>query len=541
MTDFTASSAVRSDGRPATTALTPWLILASLSIAATMDAVNSTVLVVTRGHLMGGTHATQDEIAWVNMAYVAAKLAALPVAAWMMPRASSSHMLGGAVATLIATSLGCSTTDSVDLLVCWRAIQGAAGAVLLVVGQSLLFAIFPRSRQGIAQAIFAFATIMAPTTITPALQGWIADAHSSSWIFVANVPLGLTGLFSAFLSRDIGARARPLGRFDWAGGAALAVFTTCFVFVTQEGSRHNWFDEPEVVAYFAVGLAAALCFMASEFRLQGRGALVDFGVFRDEHFAFGFVVSFVAGCALFGSALIIPAFAIGVLEFTPAYAGLVLLPSGALVCIGLLAAGGLIDAKGLDPAKPIPLGILCLMAAMWLLSGSTSESGLQDLIPAIMLRGLGLGLLFVSLTLVTLRDLGPETVAQGVALFNVGRQMGGQIGIAWLSTTLDHQNAHNRMVLSHHLAPSDPALIERQDAVTNLLVSRGYSPEEAVSAATAVIQKSFAQQVATLSFNECFLAIALLFVAAAPVLIATKLILGRLMSRHSEHSQGQSV
>ncbi|WP_248449192.1 DHA2 family efflux MFS transporter permease subunit [Sinorhizobium meliloti] len=538
MTGFVARSSARSDdGRSARAALRRWLMLAFLSIAATMDAVNSTVLVVTRDHLMGGTHATPDEIAWLNMAYVAAKLTALPVAAWMMSRMSSSHLLAGATAALIATSLACSTTNSLELHVCWRVIQGAAGAVLLVVAQSLLFAVFPRSRQGIVQALFAFATIMAPTTLTPALQGWISDTRYWSWIFVPNMPLGLAGLLAAFLARDRGERSRLFARFDWGGVVALAVFTHCFVFVTQEGSRHNWFDEPEVMAYFAIGSAAALCFMAWEFRLQGRGALIDFVVFRNEHFTFGFVVSFVAGCALFGSAFIIPAFATSVLGFTSAYAGLVLLPSGALVCIGLLAAGGLIDAKGLDPAKPIPLGILCFMGAMWLMSGSTSESGLSDLIPPIMLRGLGLGLLFVSLTLVTLRELGPETIAHGVALFNVGRQMGGQIGIAWLSTTLDHQNAHNRMVLSHHLAPGDLALIERQDAVTTLLVSHGYSPEEAVGAATAVIQKSFAEQVATLSFNECFLAIALLFVAAAPVLIVTKLIVGRLLSRHSDRAQ----
>jgi DHA2 family multidrug resistance protein len=188
---------------------------------------------------MGGTHATPDEIAWLNMAYVAAKLTALPVAAWMMSRMSSSHLLAGATAALIATSLACSTTNSLELHVCWRVIQGAAGAVLLVVAQSLLFAVFPRSRQGIVQALFAFATIMAPTTLTPALQGWISDTRYWSWIFVPNMPLGLAGLLAAFLARDRGERSRLFARFDWGGVVALAVFTHCFVFVTQEGSRHK--------------------------------------------------------------------------------------------------------------------------------------------------------------------------------------------------------------------------------------------------------------------------------------------------------------
>lgn len=539
MTRFAATRHLRTAERDEPKAsLRPWLVLVFLSIAATMDAVNSTVLVVTRGHLMGGTHATPDEIAWINMTYLAAKLTALPASAWMMSCASPSRLLAGAIAALIASSLGCSATDDLGWLIGWRVLQGAAGATLLVVGQTLLFSMFPRSRQGIVQGLFAFATIMAPTTLTPSLQGWIADTHSWSWLFAANVPLGTAGLFAAFLAADGQTTVRLVRRLDGVGLVLFALFATAFVFVTQEGSRYNWFDEPEIIEYFALGSAAILAFMAWQFTKQGRDPLLDFVIFRDEHFTFGFVVSFVAGCALFGSTFVIPAFATGVLDFPPAYAGFVLLPGGPLVCVGLLAAGGLIDARGLDPAKPIPLGIVCFMAAMWALSGSTSGSGLSDLIPPIMLRGLGLGLLFVSLTLLTLRDLGPEMIAQGVALFNLGRQMGGQFGIAWLSTILDNQNAQNRTVLSQYLAPGEHAVTERQDAVANYLTSRGYFPEEAGTAATAVIQKAFAQQVATLSFNACFLAIALLFIAAVPVLIATKLTLGRLVGRHGNLKQG---
>lgn len=509
-----------------------WLLLGLLSIAAAMDAVNSAVLVVARGHIMGGTHATPDEVAWVNMAYLAAKLTALPLAAWLMSRLAPAILLAVTISALLVSSLGCAAAADLGVLIAWRVLQGIAGAGLLVVGQTVLFEAFPRSRQGVVQALFAFATIMAPTTLTPALQGWTVDTLSWSWIFLINVPLGLVGLLALFLIPDCRNRRMASGRFDWPGLMLLGVAMTAFVFVTQEGSRHDWFEEPEIVEFSLVGLVAMALFVTWQILAQKRGALIDLDVLRDEHFSFGFIVSFVAGCALFGSAFIIPAFATGVLDLTPTYAGLLLLPSGVFVCLGLLVAGALIQSRGLDPAKPIPLGILCFMTAMWLLSGSTSQSGLPDMVPALLLRGLGLGFLFVSLTLVTLRDLRPEVLAQGVALFNVGRQIGGQIGIAGLATYLDHQNALNRTVLSQHLVPGD-ALTERQEAIASLLAARGYPAEEAGAAAVAVIQKSLMQQVATLSFNESFLAIALLFVAAAPVLVATKLALAlaRLMKQ----------
>ncbi|MGO1079629.1 DHA2 family efflux MFS transporter permease subunit [Inquilinus sp. CA228] len=515
-------------------ALRRWLLLGFLTVAAAMDAVNSTVLVVTRGHVMGGIHATQDEVAWVNIAYLAAKLTALPLAAWLTLRLAPRRLLAGAILVLLAGALGAAAAGGLDVLVAWRMAQGVAGAVLLVAGQTLLFEVFPRSRQGLVQAVFAFATTVAPTTLSPALQGWTVDTLSWSWMFLANVPLGLAGLAAVLLAPGRRERPEARARFDWPGLVLLGAAMTAFVYVTQEGSRYNWFDEPEIVHISLAGLGAAAVFLACQAVAQKRGALIDASVFRDEHFSFGFIVSFVAGGALFGSAFVIPAFATGVLGLSPTYAGLLLLPSGALVCVGLLFAGAVIQFRQLDPVKLVPFGIVCFMTSMWMLSGSTSESGLPDMVPALLLRGLGLGLLFVSLTVGTLRDLRPEVLAQGVALFNIGRQMGGQIGVASLATYLDHQNALNRTVLAQHLAPGNPVLTDRQETITTLLTARGYPAEEAGAAATAVIQNAFVQQVATLSFNECFLAIALLFLVAAPVLVATKLTLARVLG-HAPH------
>lgn len=507
----------------------PWLLLAGISIAAIMDAVNGTVLVLARGHMMGSTHATPDEIAWVNIAYLAAKLTAFPVGAWLTLRFDPARLLLAATLLLLGSSAACAAAADLTQLVAWRIAQGLGGAVLLVAGQTLLFEIFPRRRQGLVQAVFAFGAIMAPAAVSPALQGWAVDTLSWSWIFLANLPLGLVSLI-VFLGLPRQERRRGAGgRFDWLGVAVLGLGMTCIVFVLQEGSRYDWFEEPKIVSLTIAGLLALIAFLAWEVRAPKSGPLVDFAVLRDQHFAFGFIVSFVAGCALFGSSFVIPAFAIGVLELSPTYAGVLLLPSGGLICFSLLAAGALIQLMRMPPFKLIPFGIACFMTAMWMLSGATAESGIPDMTPALLLRGLGLGFLFIPLTLITLLDLEGRLVAHGVALFNIGRQLGGLIGIALLSAYLDRQVALNRNVLSQNLVAGDPALVERQGTVAGILTARGYDADEASAAVGAVIQRTLQEQAATLSFNECFLAIALLFVAAAPVLIAAKLLLGRLV------------
>jgi DHA2 family multidrug resistance protein len=506
---------------PAGVSAGTWLLLAGLSSAAVMDAINSTVLSIARAQMMGSSHATPDEIARINIAYFIAKLTMFPVAVWLARRVGLRRALLGATSLLLLSSLACGITTDLGQLVAWRASQGAGGAVLLVAAQTLLFEIFPRRQQGIVQAVFALAIIMMPVTIAPALQGWTTDTLSWSWIFLLSVPFGAIGVLSLLLPVD--ERPRHAGRFDWLGAALLGIAMACLVFVLQEGSRYDWFEEPQIVHLSIGGVVALALFLAWEIRIQKRGALIDFGVLRDEHFTFGFLVSFVAGCALFGSAYIIPAFALSVIDLGPTHSGLLQLPSAVVLGLGLLAVGGLIQFGKVAPMKFIPLGILCFMTAMWLLSDLTVESGAPDMTSPLLLRGLGLSFLFIPLTMTTLADLSGKLLAHGVVLFNMGRQMGGLIGIAGLSTYLDHQAALNRSVLASYLASGNPTLVERQDTVAALLEARGYNPAEAASAAWAVIEKTIQAQVDVLSFNEAFLALALLFVVAVPILVSVKL------------------
>jgi DHA2 family multidrug resistance protein len=515
------ASASTRETLPAGFLVRPWLLLAGLSSAAVMDAINGTVLSIARAQMMGSSHSTPDEIAWINMAYLIAKLTMLPVSVWLSMRVGLRRTLLGATSLLLLSAFACGVTTDLGQLVSWRAVQGAGGAMLLVAAQTLLFRIFPVRQQGTVQAVFALAVVMMPMTIAPAIQGWTTDALSWSWIFLLSMPFGAFGLLSLLLPFDDG--PRHAGRIDWPGVTLLGIAMTCLVFVLQEGSRYDWFEEPKIVHLSIGGVVALALFIAWEFRVQERGALIDFGVLRNEHFTFGFIVSFVAGCALFGSAFIIPAFALSVIDLGPTHAGLLLLPSGAMLGLGLITVGGLIQFKQVAPIKFIPLGVLCFMMAMWMLSRLTVESGVPDMTLPLLLRGLGLSFLFIPLTMIALSELGGKLLAHGVALFNFGRQMGGLVGIAGLSTYLDHQAALNRGILASNFTSGNPALAERQDMVATLLAARGYNPAEAGAAAIAVIQKTVQAQVSVLSFSEGFLALALLFVAAVPILISIKI------------------
>jgi DHA2 family multidrug resistance protein len=310
-------------------------------------------------------------------------------------------------------------------------------------------------------------------------------------------------------------------RFDGLGFVLLSATLGCLTYVLSQGSRWDWFEEPKIVWLTIIAVAAFLAFVAREILTPARRTL-DWRVFRDEGFAFAFFVSFVAGVALYGSAYLVLLFPASVLAFTLTEAGALLLPSSGPFIASLLLAGFLIQRYGLPPIATVPFGVLSIMVAMWMLSGSTDESGRNDLMQAVLQRGLGLGFLFLSITLIAFSGLATRALASGIGLFNVGRQLGGLAGIAVLQTLIDHQVAGNQAIFAAHVTAGAPHVAERLSAITALLVSRGMDAALAARAATLLLARAVAEQSTVIAFDTAFNAIALLFVVAAPLLIATK-------------------
>jgi DHA2 family multidrug resistance protein len=162
-----------------------------------------------------------------------------------------------------------------------------------------------------------------------------------------------------------------------------------------------------------------------------------------------------------------------------------------------------------------------------MLSGSTSESGADDMMHAILLRGVGLGFLFLSITLIAFSDLSPRNLGAGIGLFNTGRQLGGLLGVAALQTLINHQVASNNVVLGTYVVAGNPAVIARLKTTTTMLSSKGLDAVDASHAAMTLLVRAVVRQSTVIAFDTAFIAIALLFVVAAPAVIAVKVGLSR--------------
>ncbi|MEQ8749512.1 MAG: hypothetical protein RIC52_07025, partial [Amphiplicatus sp.] len=174
-----------------------------------------------------------------------------------------------------------------------------------------------------------------------------------------------------------------------------------------------------------------------------------------------------------------------------------------------------------------PFGVVGLAAAMLILSRSNGDSGVDDLTPPILLRGLALGFLFLSITLVTLNALRGSAIPYGVGLFNAGRLTGGLVGVAFLESLIHRQTAASEMALAAHLASGREALAARLIDLGGAFAARGLSLEDSTVAAIQVLRRDVAAQATVIAFDAAFLSMSLFLISAMPVLVAVKYAIGR--------------
>lgn len=501
-----------------------WMLTAGLTIAVLTDALNGTIFSVAHPQIMGDTATTPEEATWVNLAYLIAKLVLLPPAAWLVDRFGERRTLTIAMAVVVSASICCALSPGLALLVLARLAQGAGGAALLVSAQTAIFRLFRTGGQGLTQATYGLGVVMGPMALAPATQGWLTEHHSWTWVFGLNTVIALVALICLLPFYQLLPGERRTDKpFDWPGLVLFGFGMTALTYVQIEGTRWNWFEAWHVRFWASFGAGSLIIYGGRALIRKRQSELFNWSVFEDPQFTFGFFVSFIAGFALFGSAFLMPAFALNALHLPPDDVGSLLAPASLTIGAGLLFGGAAIDRRGIHPLRFVPFGIVMVMAAMWLLSGSNSNSGAHDLGPALLVRGLGFGFLFIALTLVTLKDLDPARLASGVSLFTFGRQLGGIIGAAFLQTFLTHQSAIARTHLVGNLDPADGEFLEHHRRIAEALSARGYEPELAGTGASSIIKSILLDQVTVLSFNAAFLSLAALFVVAAPVILAFKL------------------
>ena len=504
------------------TVFTRWIVLAAVVLGAVLEILDTTIVSTAIPQMQGNLGATLDEIGWVSTGYIVANVIILPLTGWCSARFGRRQYLAASMAFFTFASFMCGLSGSLWGLVFWRIMQGAGGAALISTAQATILSIFPPKQHNMVQAIFGLGIMVAPT-LGPTIGGYITDYYSWPWAFFVNVPLGIIAmsLVLTFLKDDQNQRAP--GKVDAMGIALLAVGLGCLQTVLEKGNREDWFDSSLIVWLTLFALAGLGGFIWWELRVESPA--VNLRILKNRAFFAGWALNFIVGIGLYTSVFIFPIFMQSLRGYTAQETGMQLIPRGLTTAIVTIVTIRL-TAK-IQPRFMLALGSILFAIAMLYFHSITLQTGPDQLLWPMIITGASFGMLIVPLSAVTLGALKPQEIPAGSGLFNLMRQLGGSVGIAASATVLDRWAQEARSPLVGAITPLNPVWAARLTDMTHAFQSSGADATTAQARAYAVMERLIQAQSAAIAFEKAYFALAVLFLAAIPLLFLFKDVKGK--------------
>src|ERR1700761_570387 len=382
-----------------------WIITITVIVASLLELIDTTIVNVALPQIMGNLGATLEDAGWIVTGYAVANVIILPMSGWLGDRFGRKNYFITSIIAFTAFSFLCGNAHTLTSLIVFRLLQGLAGGGLLSTAQAILMETWPREEIGMATALFGMGAVVGPT-VGPTIGGYITDHFTWPWIFYVNIPVGAIAAFcvSVFVKESPKfAKGKPV---DWWGILFLALGVGSLQVVLEKGETEDWFSKTYITVLTFTTIVAAILFLRRE--LSPYHPDVNFRILKNRSFAVGIVTSFVLGFALYGSVFIFPVFCQNLLGFSAQQTGELLFPGGmANICM-MPFVGAMLKRK--VPAQFMATGGFFLFFVFtWMLSNSTLESGTGDFFWPLIVRGIGMSILFVPLTTLALQDLhGPE-------------------------------------------------------------------------------------------------------------------------------------
>jgi DHA2 family multidrug resistance protein len=490
-----------------------WIIAITVMLPTFLEVVDTSVVNVALDHIRGSLSAGIDEATWTMTSYLVSNAIIIPMTGWL------SRLLGRKVYLIISvtlftlSSLLCGLSWNLQSLIVFRVLQGIGGGALQPLSQAILIESFPIQQIGMATAIYGMGVTSGPI-IGPLLGGWITDNWSWHWIFFINVPVGVIAVIMAyFFIVDPPYIKRAKAKIDARGLALLVVGLGSLQVLLDKGQREDWFSS-NLIVWLAVIAAAALMFLIIN-ELYSDNPIVDLRVFRHRTFAIGNVIVFLTFITLFGTLILLPLFAQKMMGYTATLAGLALAPGGLATMIVMPIVARLI--LRINAKYVLAMSIVVIATSAFLMGRFNLFVDFPGIMWPRVVMGVGLACLFVPLTALTLRQLPNEEMGNATAIYNLLRNIGGSVGIAFVTTMLARGAQIHQTYLASRVTLFDRAYQWSLHSFSSPL--RGGVSQ---AGAHALLYGQLLREANMLSFNDVSLTLAGIMILILPLVFFMK-------------------
>lgn len=520
-----SAAATRAGAPAAASGANPWLIAVLVALATFMEVLDTTIANVALPYIAGGLGVSEDEASWVVTTYLVANAIILTASSFLARRLGRKRFFLISLALFTASSVLCGFAWNLQALLLFRMLQGFGGGGMVPVAQAILADSFPPAKRGQAFALFGVAVVVAPV-VGPTLGGWLSDNVSWHWCFLINGPVGVFAIaMIALVLRESEAATeerrrlqRQGGGFDLVGFVLVATFLGTLEVVLDRGLEDDWFGSRFIV------MAATICALAFvlmvPWEMTRRNPAVDLRMVATRQFGACFVVMLATGAILLATTQFLPQLVQQDFGYTATWAGLVISPGGVVTMAMMFVAGRL--SGRVQPKYLIIAGAVIIALSMYALTNVYSDIGFWFFARCRMLFGVGLPLIFVSITTASYDGIPSDKTDQASALINAARNTGGSIGISLVSNVLAHREQFHQSRLVEHVLPSSVQYQDTLQQVTSYFAAQGSSLAQAHQQAIDWIGQQVQAQASFLAYMDAFWALTLIALAAVPLALTLR-------------------
>jgi MFS transporter, DHA2 family, multidrug resistance protein len=366
--------------------------------------------------MQGAVAATQDEISWTVTFNILATAIVTPMSGWLVARFGTRAVLFWSLIGFSVATFLCGAAHSLETLVLWRMLQGAAGAPLIPLGQTVLFDVFPRRQHATVISLFGMSNTFGPV-IGPTLGGYLAEYYSWRWAYYMLVPVALAACVGALLALPRDTPDRPVS-LDWVGFLSLSVAIAAVQLVLARGQRLDWFESGEIIVETIVAIIALYVFIAHT--VTAKTPFLSPRLVLDRNYAIGLVLISIFGMLNFTPMVLLPPLLQGPMALPDSLVGIVVSWRGIGVLAGFFAA---MFTNRVDPRVGMVLGFgMQIVSGLWLMSMDLNAHMLA-LSANAFLQGLAVGLIWTPIVTSSFLTLDAELRPEGVAVLHLMRNI----------------------------------------------------------------------------------------------------------------------
>ena len=469
-----------------------------------MQALDTTIANVALPYMQGSLSASLDQINWVLTSYIVASAIMTAPVGWLADRFGRKRLFIFCVTLFTFASLLCAVAQNIEQIVLFRLLQGAGGAALVPLSQTVMMDSYPADQRTRAMGIWGVGVMLGPI-MGPTLGGWLTENYSWNWVFLINLPIGILTVIGMIFFLDETKLQKEM-RFDWFGFIALAIGIGSLQLMLDRGEQLSWFESKEIIAELIVSVSGFYYFFAHS--LTTREPFIRFELFKDRFFVGGCLFMVIIGVVLFGTMALITPFMQNELGYPILTAGLLLGARGCGTLCSMMAVNQLM--KLTQARNLVGTGLLLTSFTLWQMTGFTEDTTSNMIVVTGVIQGAGLGLVFVPLSSISFRTLPGHLRTAGSAMLTLIRNIGSSIGISVVIASLTSKTTYMHARLSESMTPFNNAL-QWPDVMATMNTN--------TDAGRAMLDGMVTKQASIIAYQNDFKLLMYMTLAALPLLV----------------------